>query len=109
MARDACLSQYENDRRLVRDPQLYLKWTPIYPHPLPTSYQVRGMASSMCLDTGMRSSSTHQEQKENQCVVVSHRFVVRHPRISETELCNYQCAAVEYDFSGIATWWLYKY
>lgn len=40
MARDGCLSQYENDQKLVRDPQLYLQWTPIFPHPLPTSYEV---------------------------------------------------------------------
>ncbi|CAM9554325.1 unnamed protein product, partial [Pylaiella littoralis] len=40
MARGSCLSQYDNDHSLVRDPQLYLKWTPIYPHPLPTSYEL---------------------------------------------------------------------
>lgn len=40
MARDGCLSQYEKDKKVVRDPQVYLRWTPIYPHPLPTSYKV---------------------------------------------------------------------
>lgn len=40
IARDGCLSQHENDRHLVRDPQLYLRWTPIYLHPLPMSYEV---------------------------------------------------------------------
>ncbi|CAM9557132.1 unnamed protein product [Ectocarpus sp. 4 AP-2014] len=40
IARDGCLSQHENDRHLVRDPQLYLRWTPIYPHPLPMSYEL---------------------------------------------------------------------
>ncbi|CAM9904695.1 unnamed protein product, partial [Choristocarpus tenellus] len=40
LARGDCLSQLENDLKLVRDPQLYLKWTPIFPHPLPIGYEL---------------------------------------------------------------------
>ncbi|CAM9371221.1 unnamed protein product [Scytosiphon promiscuus] len=40
LARGDCLSQHESNRMLVRDPQLYLRWTPIFPHPLPTSYEL---------------------------------------------------------------------
>lgn len=44
LARGDCLSQHAKDIKLVRDPQLFLKWTPLYPHPLSTSYTVRTTA-----------------------------------------------------------------
>ncbi|CAM9684833.1 unnamed protein product, partial [Sphacelaria rigidula] len=39
LARGECLTQRENDKKLVRDPHLYIKWTPVLPHPLPISYE----------------------------------------------------------------------
>lgn len=50
LARGDCLTQQENDAKLVRDPHLFIKWTPLYPHPLPTSYEASFVLRCTWLD-----------------------------------------------------------